>query len=121
MVDPIPAQVPPRSTTDFFSDPLDSHPLWFKPSLFLSSNFDSKSYISKLRTFVPFNTLRSKLESHCAALDHELIDLINRLVGLKLLGLKLEEYEAKPYYLINSILDSQVPIHDLFNVNSLNS
>ncbi|GMY38876.1 conserved oligomeric golgi complex subunit 2 [Fagus crenata] len=81
MVDPIPAQVPPRSTTDFFSDPLDSHPLWFKPSLFLSSNFDSKSYISKLRTFVPFNTLRSKLESHCAALDHELIDLINRLVG----------------------------------------
>ncbi len=39
---------------------------------------------------------------------------------MKLLGFKLEEYEAKPYYLINSVLlDSQVPIHDLFNVNSL--
>jgi hypothetical protein len=78
MVDPIPAQAPPRSATDFFSDPLDSHPLWFKPSLFLSPNFDSESYISELRTFVPFDTLRSELESHRAALNHELIDLINR-------------------------------------------
>jgi hypothetical protein len=34
--------------------------------------------------------------------------------------MKLEEYEAKPYYLINSVLlDSQVPIHDLFNVKTL--
>ncbi|XP_075661883.1 conserved oligomeric Golgi complex subunit 2 [Castanea sativa] len=78
MADPIPAQAPPRSATDFFSDPLDSHPLWFKPSLFLSANFDSESYISELRTFVPFDTLRSELESHRAALNHELIDLINR-------------------------------------------
>nr|XP_023875569.1 conserved oligomeric Golgi complex subunit 2 [Quercus suber]POE82157.1 conserved oligomeric golgi complex subunit 2 [Quercus suber] len=78
MADPIPAQAPPRSATDFFSDPLDSHPLWFKPSLFLSPNFDSESYISELRTFVPFDTLRSELESHRAALNHELIDLINR-------------------------------------------
>ncbi|KAK4568991.1 hypothetical protein RGQ29_004410 [Quercus rubra] len=78
MADPIPAQAPPRSATDFFSDPLDSHPLWFKSSLFLSPNFDSESYISELRTFVPFDTLRSELESHRAALNHELIDLINR-------------------------------------------
>ncbi|KAK9995419.1 hypothetical protein SO802_020105 [Lithocarpus litseifolius] len=78
MADPIPAQAPPRSATDFFSDPLDSHPLWFKPSLFLSPNFDSESYISELRTFVPFDTLRSELQSHRAALNHELIDLINR-------------------------------------------
>jgi hypothetical protein len=32
-------------------------------SLFLSLNFDSKSYISELRTFVSFDTLRSELES----------------------------------------------------------
>ena len=77
MVDPIPAQVQPRFVRDFFSYSLDSHPLWFKPSLFLSPNFDSKSYISKLRTFVPFDTLQSELESHHVALNHELIDLIN--------------------------------------------
>ena len=78
MADPIPAQAPPRSATDFFLDPLDCHLLWFKPSLFLSPNFDFESYISKLRTFVPFNTLRSELKSHCAALNHKLINLINR-------------------------------------------
>jgi|APAra0007618407_1042631.scaffolds.fasta_scaffold00361_7 hypothetical protein len=68
----------PRSATDFFSDPYDSHPLWFKPSLFLSPNFDSESYISELRTFVPFDTLRSELRSHLASLNRELVDLINR-------------------------------------------
>ena len=78
MADPIPAQAPPRSATDFFLDPLDCHLLWFKPSLFLSPNFDFESYISKLRTFVPFNTLRSELKSHYAALNHKLINLINR-------------------------------------------
>ncbi|EOY26018.1 Golgi organization, COG2 isoform 1 [Theobroma cacao] len=68
----------PRSATDLFSDPLDSHPLWFKPSLFLSPNFDSESYITELRTFVPFDTLRSELQAHLSSLNHELIDLINR-------------------------------------------
>ncbi|KFK29022.1 hypothetical protein AALP_AA7G078500 [Arabis alpina] len=68
----------PRSATDFFSDPYDSHPLWFKPSLFLSPDFDSESYISELRTFVPFDTLRSELRSHLASLNRELVDLINR-------------------------------------------
>ncbi|KAL6175031.1 hypothetical protein ACLB2K_051674 [Fragaria x ananassa] len=66
------------SNTDFFSDPLDSHPLWFKPSLFLSPDFDSEAYISDLRTFVPFDTLRSELQSYLASLNHDLIDLINR-------------------------------------------
>ncbi|PON72169.1 COG complex component [Trema orientale] len=69
---------PPRSATDLFSDPLDGHPLWFKPELFLSPDFDSESYISELRTFVPFDTLRSELQSHLSSLNHELIDLINR-------------------------------------------
>ncbi|EOA29583.1 hypothetical protein CARUB_v10013037mg [Capsella rubella] len=68
----------PRSASEFFSDPFESHPLWFKPSLFLSPGFDSESYISELRTFVPFDTLRSQLRSHLASLNGELVDLINR-------------------------------------------
>lgn len=78
MADLISAPAPPRSAADFFSDPLNAHPLWFKPSLFLSSTFDSESYVSELRTFVPFDTLRSELQAHLAALHHELVDLINR-------------------------------------------
>ncbi|KAF7838181.1 conserved oligomeric Golgi complex subunit 2 [Senna tora] len=69
---------PPRSATDLFSDPLDAHPLWFKPASFLSPDFDSESYISELRTFVPFDTLRSELQNYLSSLNHELIDLINR-------------------------------------------
>ncbi|KAJ7956061.1 conserved oligomeric Golgi complex subunit 2 [Quillaja saponaria] len=76
MADPILA--PPRSATDLFSDPLDAHPLWFKPASFLSTDFDSESYISELQTFVPFDTLRSELQNHLSSLSHELIDLINR-------------------------------------------
>ncbi|KAM2228222.1 hypothetical protein ACFXTI_014942 [Malus domestica] len=76
MADPIAA--PHRSAANLFSDPLDSHPLWFKPALFLFPEFDSESYISDLRTFVPFDTLRSELQSYLASLNHELIDLINR-------------------------------------------
>ncbi|KAJ0536639.1 putative oligomeric Golgi complex, subunit 2 [Helianthus annuus] len=70
---------PPRTATaDLFGDPIDSHPLWFKQSSFLSPNFDSESYISDLRTFVPFETLRSELQSHLSSLKHELVELINR-------------------------------------------
>ncbi|KAK6924690.1 COG complex component, COG2, C-terminal [Dillenia turbinata] len=69
---------PPRSPTDLFGDPIDSHPLWFKPSSFLRNDFDSESYISDLRTFVPLNNLRSELQSHLSSLKHELIELINR-------------------------------------------
>lgn len=82
MLDPIHATPPPRSAArsaaDLFSDPADSHPLWFKSDLFLSPTFDSESYISELRTFVPFETLRSELQAHLSSLKHELIDLINR-------------------------------------------
>ncbi|KAI9079936.1 hypothetical protein K1719_038182 [Acacia pycnantha] len=56
---------PPRSTVDLFSDPLDTHPLWFKPTSFLSPDFDSESYILELCTFVPFDTLRSELCTIC--------------------------------------------------------
>ncbi|KAI6682729.1 hypothetical protein NL676_028642 [Syzygium grande] len=75
---PSPPPAPPRSAADLFSDPLDSHPLWFRPSAFLSRDFDSESYIAELRTFVPFDTLRSELQSHLSSLNHELVDLINR-------------------------------------------
>ncbi|KAK9278492.1 hypothetical protein L1049_028058 [Liquidambar formosana] len=70
--------LPHRSTSDFFSDPLDSQPLWFKKHAFLEPTFDSESYIADLRTFVPFETLRSQLQSHLSSLKHELVDLINR-------------------------------------------
>ncbi|GMP34095.1 hypothetical protein CsSME_00007119 [Camellia sinensis var. sinensis] len=69
---------PPRSPTDLFGDPIDSHPLWFNQSSFLLPTFDSESYISDLRTFVPFETLRFELQSHLSSLKHELLDLINR-------------------------------------------
>lgn len=70
---------PSRSPTDLFGDPIDdSSPLWFKKDLFLSPDFDSESYISDLRSFVPFDTLRSQLQSHLSSLKHELVDLINR-------------------------------------------
>ncbi|XP_071731750.1 conserved oligomeric Golgi complex subunit 2-like [Rutidosis leptorrhynchoides] len=70
---------PPRTATaDLFGDPIDSHPLWFKQSSFLNPNFNSESYISDLRTFVPFETLRSELQSHLSSLKHELVELINR-------------------------------------------
>ncbi|CAL5321727.1 unnamed protein product [Camellia sinensis] len=72
---------PPRSTADLFGDPVDSHPVWFKQSSFLQPNFDSESYIADLRTFVPFETLRSELHSHLSSLKHELVDLINRDYG----------------------------------------
>lgn len=70
--------MPQRSTTDIFGDPIDSHPLWFKKDSFLSENFDSETYIADLRTFVPFDNLRSELQSHLSSLKHELIELINR-------------------------------------------
>ncbi|KAK2978188.1 hypothetical protein RJ640_030361 [Escallonia rubra] len=69
---------PSRTTTDMFGDPIGSHPQWFKQSSFLDPDFDSESYIADLRTFVPFDTLRSELRSHLSALKHELVELINR-------------------------------------------
>ncbi|XP_024971658.1 conserved oligomeric Golgi complex subunit 2 [Cynara cardunculus var. scolymus] len=78
-VTPPPLSTPLRTATaDLFGDPIDSHPLWFKQSSFLSPDFDSESYISDLRTFVPFETLRSELQSHLSSLKHELVELINR-------------------------------------------
>lgn len=69
----------PKSATDLFGDPKeDAHRLWLNPTKFLDSEFDPESYISDLRTFVPFDTLRSELRSHLSALKHELVELINR-------------------------------------------
>lgn len=68
-----------HSATDLFGDPMeDSHPLWLNPSKFSDPDFDPESYISDLRTFVPFETLRSELRSHLSSLKHDLVELINR-------------------------------------------
>ncbi|KAG2243465.1 hypothetical protein Bca52824_094685 [Brassica carinata] len=72
MSDPVATLPSPRSAADVFWD--DSRPLWFNPSLFISPVFDSESFISDLRTFVPFDTLRSHLSSR----NRELLDHINR-------------------------------------------
>ncbi|KAL7099260.1 hypothetical protein ACP275_09G072100 [Erythranthe tilingii] len=82
--------------TDLFGDPIeDSHPLWLNPSKFTDAEFDPESYISDLRTFVPFDTLRSELRSHLGALKHELVDLINRdYVDFVSLSTKLVDVEA---------------------------
>ncbi|PWA58698.1 hypothetical protein CTI12_AA393830 [Artemisia annua] len=71
-----PPSQPPR--TDLFGDPIDHHPSWFNQSAFLNPSFTSESYISDLRTFVPFETLRSELQSHLTSLKTELVELINR-------------------------------------------
>ncbi|GJS26809.1 conserved oligomeric Golgi complex subunit 2 [Tanacetum coccineum] len=75
-------QPPPRTaTSDLFGDPIDHHPTWFNQSIFLNPSFTSESYISDLRTFVPFETLRSELQSHLTSLKNELVELINRDYG----------------------------------------
>ncbi|KAL8042588.1 hypothetical protein ABFX02_09G062600 [Erythranthe guttata] len=86
----------PKSATDLFGDPIeDSHPLWLNPSKFTDAEFDPESYISDLRTFVPFDTLRSELRSHLGALKHELVELINRdYVDFVSLSTKLVDVEA---------------------------
>lgn len=69
---------PPRSAADLFGDPVNSYPPWLNPTAFVDQEFDPESYISDLRTFVPFETLRSELQSHLSSLQRELVDLINR-------------------------------------------
>ncbi|XP_072970443.1 conserved oligomeric Golgi complex subunit 2 [Typha angustifolia] len=73
------AATPPRPpATDLFGEPIESHPPWFKPDSFLRPDFDPESYIAELRSFVPLESLATELRSHVAALQAELVDLINR-------------------------------------------
>ncbi|CAH8381462.1 unnamed protein product [Eruca vesicaria subsp. sativa] len=78
MSDPVVTLPSPRSAGDLFWDDSRPPPLWFNPSLFLSPVFDSDSFISDHRTFVPFDTLRSELRSHLTSLNSDLLDHINR-------------------------------------------
>ncbi|MCL7027685.1 hypothetical protein MKW94_025330 [Papaver nudicaule] len=95
------------TTTDIFGDPLDSKPLWFKPNSFLQPNFNPESYISDLRTFVPFDNLRSELQSHLSSLKSELIELINRdYTDFVNLSTKLVDIES-------SISRMRAPLTDL--------
>ncbi|KAK1363250.1 Conserved oligomeric Golgi complex subunit 2 [Heracleum sosnowskyi] len=96
-----------RKPTDLFGDPIDSHPQWFKQSSFLDPNFDPESYISDLRTFVPFETLRSELRSHLASLKHELVELINRdYADFVNLSTKLVDVDA-------SVVRMRAPLNEL--------
>ncbi|XP_043703780.1 conserved oligomeric Golgi complex subunit 2 [Telopea speciosissima] len=98
---------PPRSPTDIFGDPIDSQPLWFKKDAFLQENFDSETYIADLRTFVPFDNLRSELHSHLSSLKHELVELINRDYGdFVNLSTKLVDVDA-------AILRMRAPLTEL--------
>lgn len=68
----------PRSAADLFGDPVEAYPPWLNPTAFVGQDFDPESYISDLRAFVPFETLRFELQSHLSSLQRELVDLINR-------------------------------------------
>jgi hypothetical protein len=67
-----------RSVASLFGDDSDSAPLWFKKDAFSLSSFDPEAYISDLRRFVPFETLRAELRGHLGGLKNELVELINR-------------------------------------------
>ncbi|KAI3454999.1 hypothetical protein Pfo_011662 [Paulownia fortunei] len=97
----------PKSATDLFGDPIeDAHPLWLNPSKFSDQEFDPESYISDLRTFVPFDTLRSELRSHLGALKHELVELINRdYVDFVSLSTKLVDVDAAVVRMRAPLLD----------------
>lgn len=76
---PSPLQLPlsHKSVASLFQDD-SSGPLWFKKDAFLSGSFDAEAYISDLRRFVPFETLRAELRDHLGGLKSELVELINR-------------------------------------------
>jgi hypothetical protein len=77
-VSPLPLPLSHRSVVSLFGDDVDSAPLWFKKDVFSSPAFDPEAYISDLRRFVPFETLRAELSVHLGALKNELVELINR-------------------------------------------
>ncbi|KAG0568570.1 hypothetical protein KC19_6G029700 [Ceratodon purpureus] len=75
---PLPLPMSHRSVVSMFGDDGDSAPLWFKKDAFSSPAFDPEAYISDLRRFVPFETLRAELRGHLGGLKNELVELINR-------------------------------------------
>lgn len=64
--------------TDLFGEPIEAHPPWFKPEVFLRADFDPDAYVAELRSYVPLESLAAELRSHLAALRAELVGLINR-------------------------------------------
>lgn len=76
---PSPLQLPLslKSVAFLFEDDT-SGPLWFKKDAFSNASFDPEAYISDLRRFVPFETLRAELRDHLGGLKSELVELINR-------------------------------------------
>ncbi|KAL2613354.1 hypothetical protein R1flu_025046 [Riccia fluitans] len=96
-----------KSVAALFGDDLDSQPLWFKKDAFGEANFDTEAYISDLRRFVPFDTLRTELRSHQAVLKHELVELINRdYTDFVNLSTKLVDVDG-------AVLRMRMPLNDL--------
>ena len=75
---PVPLPLSHRSVASLFGDDSDTAPLWFNKDAFSSASFDPEAYISTLRRFVPFDTLRAQLRDHLGGLKNELVELINR-------------------------------------------
>lgn len=105
-----PVIIPTHKTSSvaaLFGDDSDSQPLWFKKDTFTDNTFDSESYISDLRRYVPFDTLRTELKSHLAALKSELVELINRdYTDFVNLSTKLVDVDG-------AVLRMRMPLSDL--------
>lgn len=67
--------VPLKTVASLFGADADTELLWFKKDAFSSKSFDPESYITDLRRFVPFETLRAELRGHLGGLKNELVIL----------------------------------------------
>lgn len=106
-VSPLPLPLSHRSVVSLFGDDVDSAPLWFKKNMFSSPAFDPEAYISDLRRFVPFETLRAELSVHLGVLKNELVELINRdYTDFVNLSTKLVDVDA-------AVLRMRMPLNEL--------
>lgn len=96
-----------KSVASLFGDENDSAPLWFKKDAFALSSFEPEAYISDLRRFVPFETLRTELRGHLGGLKNELVELINRdYTDFVNLSTKLVDVDG-------SVLRMRMPLNEL--------
>jgi hypothetical protein len=96
-----------KSVASLFGDERDSAPLWFKKDAFSLSSFEPEAYISDLRRFVPFETLRTELRGHLGGLKNELVELINRdYTDFVNLSTKLVDVDG-------SVLRMRMPLNEL--------
>lgn len=104
---PSPLPMNHKSVASLFGDESDSAPLWFKKDAFSLSSFEPEAYISDLRRFVPFETLRTELRGHLGGLKNELVELINRdYTDFVNLSTKLVDVDG-------SVLRMRMPLNEL--------